>query len=65
VEELPDAFARQLSSQGRLLMLRPAAGRTGQAVTGRLSGGAFNFITAFDCATTSLPAFRRQPAFVF
>jgi protein-L-isoaspartate(D-aspartate) O-methyltransferase len=65
VEELPTAFTEQLAPHGRLVMLRTSGGQVGQAVTGRLSGGAVSFVAEFDCAVTTLPSLRRAPAFVF
>jgi len=65
VEELPPALAAQLRPSGRLVMVRAASERVGQAVIGRLSHSALAFQPAFDCAAPKLPAFRKAAAFVF
>ena len=70
VEVLPPAIADQVSSTGRLVMIRRQGGRMGQAVIGRpvsTSNGrqTLSFTVVFDCAVPSLPAMRRTAAFVF
>jgi protein-L-isoaspartate(D-aspartate) O-methyltransferase len=65
VEELPPAIVAQLRPTGRLVMVRAAGDRVGQAVIGRVSTSGLAFQPAFDCAAPKLPAFRKAPAFVF
>ena len=65
VEELPPALAAQLRPAGRLVMVRVANERVGQAVIGRVSASGLSFQPAFDCAVPKLPAFRKAAAFVF
>ena len=66
VEEIPPALAAQLRSPGgRLVAVRAAAGRVGQAVLGEPSAGGLVVQPMFDCAVPLLPALRRVPGFVF
>ena len=65
--EVPAAIATQLAEGGRLATVLESSGpgRSSRAVLGRRLGGTFSVTDAFDCATPSLPAFRRAPGFVF
>ena len=65
VEELPRAIVAQLRPTGRLVMVRTAGDRVGQAVIGRVSTSGLAFQPAFDCAAPRLPAFLKAPAFDF
>lgn len=67
VPEVPEAIAGQLAEGGRLAtVLGPASrGLSSHAVLGRRIAGSFSVTDAFNCATLPLPAFRRQPTFVF
>lgn len=69
VEEIPEALARQLRPAtlehgGRLVAVR-RADSVGQIVLGELVGTALRCAPTFDAATPVLPAFRKQPGFVF
>ncbi len=70
-EEMPQAFAEQLRPHGagtrpsRLVAVRAAAGRMGQAVLGEVSASGLALRTDFDCVAPVLPALRRQAGFVF
>jgi protein-L-isoaspartate(D-aspartate) O-methyltransferase len=69
IEQVPDTLVRQLRPMttgggGRLVTVRHD-GRTAQAVLGEVSGGRLRLAAAFDCATPVLPAFRKEPGFVF
>jgi protein-L-isoaspartate(D-aspartate) O-methyltransferase len=67
VPEVPEAIAGQLAEGGRLVTVLAGAARgvSPRAVLGRRVSGSFSVTDAFDCATLALPAFRRQPGFVF
>ena len=66
--QVPAAIAGQVRPQGgRLVGVRVAAGRIGQAVWGERTGptSAISLRPAFDCATPALPGLGREPGFVF
>ncbi|WP_408611983.1 protein-L-isoaspartate O-methyltransferase family protein, partial [Falsiroseomonas oryzae] len=67
VPEIPEVIAGQLAEGGRLVAVLAGAARgvSSRAVLGRRVSGSFSLADAFDCATLPLPAFRRQPGFVF
>jgi protein-L-isoaspartate(D-aspartate) O-methyltransferase len=71
VEEIPPAFAAQLRPHGaggrasRLVAVRAAPGRMGQAVLGEVSASGLSLRPDFDCVAPILPALRRAPGFVF
>jgi protein-L-isoaspartate(D-aspartate) O-methyltransferase len=66
VEKVPDTIVRQVRPQaGRLLTVRAADGRLGQAVLGELTPQGLHLQPLFDCATPLLPALRQAAGFVF
>jgi protein-L-isoaspartate(D-aspartate) O-methyltransferase len=66
VTDVPAAIAGQLRTpSGRLVTVRAASGRMGQAVLGEPSQGGLSFTAVFDCATSLLPALCPEPGFVF
>jgi protein-L-isoaspartate(D-aspartate) O-methyltransferase len=67
VPAVPRPIADQLAEGGRLatVLAATADGRGARAVLGRRIGGSFSVTDAFNCATLALPAFRREPGFVF
>ena len=67
IPEIPESIADQLAEGGRLATVLAAAerGLSSRAVLGRRIAGSFSVTPAFDCATVPLPAFQRQPGFVF
>lgn len=67
VPDVPEAIAAQVAEGGRLATVLSGAARGvfSRAVLGRRVGGSFSVTDAFDCATLALPAFRREPGFVF
>jgi protein-L-isoaspartate(D-aspartate) O-methyltransferase len=64
-EELPPALAAQLRNPGGRLVGVLAGAHIGRAVLGEPSTGGLSLRRQFDCATPTLPALRRRPAFVF
>ena len=69
VEEVPESLSGQLRAMttgggGRLVTLRHD-GATAHGVLGERVGDRLRFTAVFDCATPVLPAFRKQPGFVF
>jgi len=65
IPEIPPGLVDQLAEGGRLVAVIGIGRRQGKAVLGQKLGGSFSTVTAFDCATPSLPAFARRPGFVF
>ncbi len=66
VAAVPPAIAEQVKLEtGRLVAVREAAGRIGQAVLGERTAAGLAFRQAFDAATVYLPGFSPMPAFVF
>jgi protein-L-isoaspartate(D-aspartate) O-methyltransferase len=71
VTKVPDAIATQLNPRvGRLVAVRIASGRVGQAVLAEPvesapGSVALSFQPRFDCATPTLPGFGPQVGFVF
>jgi protein-L-isoaspartate(D-aspartate) O-methyltransferase len=66
VEEIPPALTAQLrAGSGRLVAVRAAPGRVGQAVLGELASTGLNLRPDFDCGAPVLPSLRREPGFVF
>jgi protein-L-isoaspartate(D-aspartate) O-methyltransferase len=63
VPAVPAAISGQLAEGGRLVAV--LAGGVSRAVLGRQAGGSFSVTSLFDCATLALPAFTREPGFVF
>jgi protein-L-isoaspartate(D-aspartate) O-methyltransferase len=64
-EELPPALAAQLRTPGGRLVGVLTGAHIGRAVLGEPSAGGLSLRPQFDCATPTLPALRRRPAFVF
>ncbi len=67
-EQVPEAIAEQVRpAGGRLVGVRAAAGRIGQAVVGERVGAApaISLRPVFDCAVPVLPGLRHAPGFVF
>jgi protein-L-isoaspartate(D-aspartate) O-methyltransferase len=67
IPEIPQVITDQLAEGGRLATVLTAAerGLSSHAVLGQRIGGSFSVTPAFDCATVPLPAFLREPGFVF
>ncbi|HZF75742.1 MAG TPA: protein-L-isoaspartate O-methyltransferase [Acetobacteraceae bacterium] len=67
IPEIPASISGQLAEGGRLATVLAAAqrGRSSRAVLGQRLGGVFTVSDVFDCAVAPLPAFLRQPGFVF
>ncbi|HEY8567455.1 MAG TPA: protein-L-isoaspartate O-methyltransferase [Beijerinckiaceae bacterium] len=64
VEERPEALLQQLAEGGRLACVL-GTGRVGRATLFTRAGDAFGSRALFDAHATALPAFRREPGFVF
>jgi protein-L-isoaspartate(D-aspartate) O-methyltransferase len=66
VEDIPPALPAQMRGPAaRLVAVRAAGGRVGQAVLGELSPGGLKLRPDFDCVAPLLPSLRRVPGFVF
>ena len=65
IARLPDSVADLLSPDGRVVAVRCRANGGGQAVVGRRSLGAVNFVPAFDLPATKLASFQVPAGFVF
>jgi protein-L-isoaspartate(D-aspartate) O-methyltransferase len=65
IPAVPEVIAGQLAEAGRLATVVAETAGTGRGVLGRRIGGAFTLLPVFDCATAALPAFAREPGFVF
>jgi protein-L-isoaspartate(D-aspartate) O-methyltransferase len=65
IPEVPPLFAEQLAEGGRIVAVIGVGRRQGKAVLGQKLGGSVSTVTAFDCATPSLPAFAHRSGFVF
>ena len=65
-DEIPAALASQVKRQGgRLVGIVTSGARVGHAVIGVPAGEGVSLRPAFECATPTLPAFRRTAGFVF
>lgn len=69
VEDIPEDIIGQLRPAathggGRLVTVRRSGG-VEEGVVGEVIAGALRLTPAFGCATPVLPAFRREPGFVF
>lgn len=69
VEQVPDALVRQLRPTsphgGGRLVTAHREGAVCHGVLGDTTGAGLRLAPAFDCATPTLPAFRKAPGFVF
>ena len=65
VDEVPDAFVRQLGPGGRLVGVVMAPGEPGRAMLLLRVGDVVNRRILFDATTGRLPGFAREPSFVF
>lgn len=64
VDEVPEAFERQLAEGGRLVSV-VRAGPVGHAKLATRTGGVVSRRVLFDAAVSMLPGFVREPGFVF
>ncbi len=65
VREIPDAIARQVSANGRLVAIVQPPGGIGVAVLAEPSAGGLRAQAAFDASAPLLPGLAPAPAFTF